>query len=209
MIDIENIEKLKIFGRLLIWKSNNKIHVKDFDKPDEHGTVGFVRNGIIDIHRKNEKTNTYRSEGILDLKKFVLKLSKDPLWFLNPLMEMAKIAKIVNFDESEFSHLKVMVYPSLDSFPLISKRKNKEIEIPENAIEIFANLEKISWKDCKNKKFQVAMVYDNELMIGFIQRTEQGAYMFILLNDKTSSIKDEIEKKWFNLEPTNWNQDRK
>lgn len=208
MIDVDNIEKLKILDRLVIWKSKNKIHIKDLEKPDEHGTIGFLPEGIFDFHRKNEKSNSYKSEGILDLMKFLLKFSKDPFQFLGPLMKIAQIAKKVNFGEEDFAHFSVKIFPDKDSIPFNSKKKNKIFEIPESAIEIFNNLETVSWKDCKNKEFQGALVYDKESMAGFLQKIESGDLVFIPLNEQTFSIIDQVKKSWLKLEPTTWKEDK-
>jgi len=202
MDKIDGVEKLKILDKLLIWKSKNKVHIKDLEKPDEHGTIGFLRNGNIDIHRKNEKTGTYQSEGMLNLPKFLSKLSKNPLEFLGPLLEMANHAKIVSFEENEFSSLSVQMLPN--SIPMISKKNNKEVKIPLSAIDDLLNLETVSWKDCKNRDFQVGLVSDNDTMVGIIQRTEQNKYLFLPLNDQTISAKEELEKSWFKLDPTTW-----
>ncbi len=208
MIDIEKIEKLKILNRLVIWKSKNKIHIKDLEKPDEHGTIGFLPNGNFDIHRKNEKSGSYKSEGIFDLMKSLLKISKDPFQFLGPLMKMAQIAKKVNFDEEDFAQFSVKIFPDKDSIQFNSKKKNKIFEIPESAVEIFNNLETVPWKDCKNKEFQGALVYDKESMAGILQKIESGDLVFIPLDEQTFAIKEQIEKSWLKLDPTTWKEDK-
>ncbi len=203
-IDVTNINKLNILGKLLIWRSKNKVHIKDLEKPEEHGTIGFLPNGTIDIHRKNEKFNEYESLGILDIPKFLSRLSKNPLEYLSPLLLMAKNVRKINFEEKEFSHLKVGIFPNINSILEISNKKKNEFRIPQNAIEFFSNLEKLPWLECKNKEIAGAMVFNNENMVGFIQKTEKGDLIFIPLNKQTSSIKDQIERSWFKLDPPTW-----
>ena len=207
-MDISNLKKIKLLGKLVIWTHNNKFFVKDLDKPEEHGTVGFYKNGIIDLHRKNEKNNTYQSLGIIDMKKFLSRLSQDPLSILSPLIEIADSVKIVTFEEKELSHLTVGIFPSLDSISTTKKKKNI-LEIPEDAINIFTNLEKLQWYDCKNKKVDGGFVYNNDNLIGALTKSEKGDNILILMNEKTLSIKEKLDKTWFPLEPTNWKPDKK
>jgi len=198
----ENIEKLKILDKLLIWKSNNKIHIKDLEKPDEHGTIGFLKDGTADIHRKNEKTNEYRSEGIFNPFSILSKLIKNPSEIFNPLLEIANHVKIVNFEEEEYASLSVQILPN--SIPTVSKKNNKEVKIPISAIDDLINLETVSWKECKNRDFRVGLVSDNDTMVGIIQLSEENKYLFLPINDQTISAKNELEKSWFKLEPTTW-----
>lgn len=198
----ENIEKLKILDKLVIWKSNNKIHIKDLEKPDEHGTIGFLKNGTADIHRKNEKTNEYKSEGIFNPFSILSKLIKNPDEIVNPLLEIANHTKIVNFEEEEYASLSVQILPN--TIPTVSKKNNKEVHIPISAINDFTNLETVSWKKCKNRDFRVGIVSDNDTLVGIIQLTEENKYLFLPLNYQTISAKNELEKSWFKLEPTTW-----
>ena len=126
---MDDIKKLKMLGKILIWKSNNKIHVKDLDKPEEHGTIGLLKDGKLDIHRKNEKSNTYQSEGILDLKKFMSKLIKNPEEILSPLLEFSRIMKPVNFDEDNLSHLFVAPFIDKNSLSPYMKKKKNEFDV--------------------------------------------------------------------------------
>ncbi len=41
MFDIGNIKKLKLLDKLVIWTSNNKVHVKDLEKPDSDVPLMF------------------------------------------------------------------------------------------------------------------------------------------------------------------------
>lgn len=201
-MDLNEIKKIKIFDRLVLWGSRNKFHVKDLDRPHEHGTMSFLKDGKIDIHRKNEKNNTYQPEGILDLKKFISTFGKNPPSYLAPLLEMANQMKPVNFTEKEFSNLSIGLFPDLSSLSISNKKSI--LEIPPEAISKFVNIKKIPWLECKNKDFRGGIVYRSDDMVGFIQKTENGNYVFILLNDKTLEIKNKIEDTWFKLDPPTW-----
>lgn len=208
MGETNDIRKLKIFDKLVIWTSRNKMHVKDLDKPEEHGTMGFLPNGEIDIHRKNEKSNEYQSEGILDLRKLLTKFTQDPLQFLSPLLQMANNVKVVNFDENDLSHLSVSIFPDINTIVSVSKKKNKSVEIPVGALDVLNNLEKLPWNDCKGKDFQGGIVYNANNMVGFIQRTESGGYLLVPLNEQTNSVIKNLESSWFTLDPPNWKPDK-
>lgn len=208
MFDIGNIKKLKLLDKLVIWTSNNKVHVKDLEKPDEHGTILFLKNGKIDFHRKKESTGSYKQEGILDLKKTFIKIAKDPLEFISPLLELKNLMRPVNFDEDDLKHLKVEIFPDKTTFLSLFKKKGKEYSVPKEAAKILNIREKCNWKDCKNKKFQLGHVYDNNQFVGLINKLDSGGYVFITLNDKTKSIIEKLEKNWMQLDPPSWQNDK-
>ena len=52
-----NIKRIKIFDKLFVSISNNKFIMKDFGTPDEHQTIVFRDNGIIDVHKTKEGPN--------------------------------------------------------------------------------------------------------------------------------------------------------
>ncbi len=203
-----NVEKIKILDRLVIWTSKNKIHIKDLDKPDEHGTVLFLKD-MIDFHRKTESTQTYQPIGVLDFKKTILKIVKNPVEFISPLLEMKNIMRPIYFNEKDLEHLQVEIFPDKTTFLSLFKKKGKEYSIPKEAAKILNNREKCNWKECKNKKFQCGFVYDNDKMIGFILEMDNGGYVFVLLNDKTNSVMKNLEKNWMQLDRPTWKPDKK
>lgn len=208
MDETNDIRKLKILDKIVIWTSRNKIHVKDLDNSNEHETIGFLPNGTIDLHRKNEKSNEYQSQGILDLNKFLSKFTQNPLQMLSPLLQMANNMKAVNFEESELSHLSVAIFPDIST--LVNTKKKKGLfEIPIDHLDTLNNLERLQWNNCKGKNFQSGIVYNANNMIGFIQRGEQGEHLLVLLNEQTNSIIENLGKSWFPLDPPNWNSDKK
>lgn len=70
-------------------------------------------------------------------------------------------------------------------------------------------MEKLQWHDCKNKKVDGGFVYNNDNLIGALTKSEKGDNILILINEKTLSIKEKLDKTWFPLEPTNWKPDKK
>lgn len=205
MYDIGDIKKLKLFDKLVIWTSKNKIHIKDLDKPDEHGTILFLKD-MIDFHRKTESTKTYQPIGVLDFKKTILKIAKNPLEFISPLLEMKDLVRVVNFDEDDLEHLQVEIFPDKTTFFSLFNRKGKEYSIPKEKMEILNRREKCKWKECKDKQFQLGFVFDDKQTVGFISELENGGHAFVTLNDKTNSIMESLEKSWMQLDPPSWNQ---
>ena len=71
----DNIKRLKAFEKIFLGFSNNKFILKDLDNPDEHFTMLFKNNGILDIHRTKEGSEKeYESLGKFDLVKTALKI---------------------------------------------------------------------------------------------------------------------------------------
>jgi len=50
------MKKFKIFDELFLALGNGKMVVKDLKKPNEHQTMLFLPNGIIDVHKTKEGT---------------------------------------------------------------------------------------------------------------------------------------------------------
>ena len=120
---------------------------------------------------------------------------------------MANHIKPVNFTEKEFSDLSIGIFPDLSSLSISNKKG--VIEIPPDAVSVFNDIKKTLWLECKNKELQGGIVYKRDNIVGFIQKTENGNHVFVLLNDKTLEIKNKIENSWFNLDPPTWKEDKK
>ena len=104
----------------------------------------------MDVHKKEESTGKYNSLGELDPKKMLKTLSKDPMGFMSPLFEIAKIMKIVQFDEKEFEHLSVDVFPDKDFLLSSVQKKKKEYVIPKETGEsLMKSIRRLSWFECK------------------------------------------------------------
>ena len=177
MSDIfENIKRIKMLGKLFLGFSNNKIVLKDFDKPNEHVTMLFKSNGIMDIHKTKEGSEKeYESLGIFDLGKTVQKIVSDPMILVNGFTEFMKSAREVTFEEPEFADYKIANFKTKEEFSSIVKRKKKDIIIPiESLGEFFPYKDTILWKDAKGKIRDNALVLNNDgIPIGYLFRIQE------------------------------------
>ncbi len=104
----DNFKRLRIFDELFLALGNGKIIVKDLKKPNEHQTIFFRPNGILDVHKTKEGSKKeYESLGSYDLLKSVAKMASNPNEIIIPLIQTLQSMKEVNFQESEYEHLQV------------------------------------------------------------------------------------------------------
>ncbi len=192
----ENIKRIKIFEKILIAFSNNKIVLKDLEKPDEHQTLKFRDDGIIDSHSTKEGARKeYQSQAKINLIDAVKELVTNPEILENGLKEMVNSLKPVNFDEKEYSHLKIVPVKTEEEFRSIAERKNRDVIIPiEKITEFDVNSLLIPWNEAKGKIHGHGMVFDKESPIGFLQEINGSFFYMSLDNIHNSSIAKLIEK---------------
>lgn len=158
----KNIKRIKLLGKLFLGFSNNKIIFKDFDKSNEHVTMLFKPNGILDTHRTKEGSEKeYESLGIFDLGKTVQKIVSDPMILVNGLTEFADY-KIANFKTQE-------------ELASIVKREKKDIIIPVESLgEFFPFKDTILWKDAKDKIKDNALVLNKDgIPVGYLLKIQE------------------------------------
>ena len=166
----ENAKKIKAFKKLFLAIGNKKFIIKDLEKPDEHHTILFTDDGMVDIHKTVEGSDKkYESLGKFDMLKTVKEIVAKPEIMSNALEELVKGLKEVNFDESEFSHLSVGIMPSKEELSKLATRKKNKVEIPlEAAKEFDFRRLVIPWNKAKNKVKDSSVVYDKDNPVGFI-----------------------------------------
>jgi len=178
----ERIKKFKAFEKILVVISNNKFIIKDLEKQDEHHAMQFTNKGILDVYRKDEgfdDEGKYESLGRFDVTKTVQEIISEPQIMVNAFEEIAKGMKEVNFDEDEFSHLKVGIMPSKEEFSKLATKKKDKMEIPQESAEEFdftRNL--VPWNKAKNIVDNTAMVLDKEVIVGMTV-TMQGKNFYM------------------------------
>ena len=93
-----------MFGKLFVAFTNNKIVLKDLDKPDEHQTIKFTKDGFMDLHYTKEGSEKkYESQAKVNLMDVVKGIIENPSIIENAVQEFLKAMKKVTFDEKEFS----------------------------------------------------------------------------------------------------------
>ncbi len=200
----DNIKRIKMLGKLFLAFSNNKIVIKDFDKPNEHVTMLFKSNGIIDIHKTkegSEKEKEYESLGVFDLIKSVQKIVSDPTILENGVTEFAKSAREVTFEETEFEDHNIYNFKTSEEFLSIAKRKKKDITIPIEAIdEIFPFKDTIPWNDAREKIRDNALVLNKEgIPIGFLLKVKEK-YLLFSINIMENPFVSKLISMMTNLE---------
>jgi len=178
----ERIKKFKAFEKILFVISNNKFIIKDLEKQDEHHAMQFTNKKILDVHRKDEGSDDegkYESLGRFDVTKTVQEIISEPQIMVNAFEEIAKGMKEVNFDEDEFSHLKVGIMPSKEEFSKLATKKKDKMEIPqESAKEFDFTRNLVPWNKAKNIVDNTAMVLDKEVIVGMTV-TMQGKNFYM------------------------------
>ena len=161
---IEKIKRIKILGKLLLGIGTNKIILKDFDKPNEHLTILFKPNFIMDVHKTKEGSEKeYESLGMFDLKKSIQKIVSDPSMLESGFTEFVKSAREINFEEPEFADNRIFNPKTLEELLTIVKKKRKDYIIPaESAEEFFPFKDTIPWKEAKGKVKEYAFVLNKE-----------------------------------------------
>jgi len=176
----DNIKRIKAFERIFLGFSNNKFIIKDLDKPEEHQTMVFRDNGIIDIHKTTEGSEKkYESLGKFDLAKTMQKILEDPTIFVKVAEEMAKSMKEINFNEPEYADYKIYNIKTKEELSHIAQRKKDDVIIPVESLAEFNFFEgAISWRDAKNKINENALVLDkNNSPIAYLFKKENSVFM--------------------------------
>jgi hypothetical protein len=182
MVDIlADIKRIKLLGKIFLGLSNNKLILKDFENPDEHITILFKQNGIIDIHKTKEGSQKeYESIGIFDLVKTVQKILSDPTDFMNGIKAFAEGGKEITFEEPEFSDYSIVNSKSKEEFLSLFEKKKKDFVIPaESAGEFFPFKNTIPWHDAKDKVKETAFVLNKDgIMIGHLLKVHDKIFFF-------------------------------
>lgn len=206
----ENMKKFKIFDELLLAFTNNKMVFKDLKNPEEHQTISFVSNGIVDAHKTKEGPEgqkEYESLGQYDLLKMMSKLASNPMELVQPMIETIQSMKEVDFTESEYEHLSIMpMMTSEEILPLVKLNK-KRVEVPVESLSNLNFLQKrIPWKQAQEKIKENAIVLDGDLTVGYIMKKE-GKFLYlptddIMKNPLVKSFQDKFENEKLDHEIT-------
>ena len=180
----ENIKKIKAFDKIFLGFSNNKFILKDLDKSDEHQTMVFRENGILDLHKTTEGSEKkYESLGKFDLIKTVQKIITDPTILEKAVMEMVQNMKEVTFEELEYADYKISNIKTKEELSVIAKREKNNVIIPVESLAEFNMFDGlIPWNSAKGKINENAMVFDkNNMPVGQLFKKENRVF-FLHLN---------------------------
>ena len=205
MSDIfENLKRLSIFEKLFVAFSNKKIILKDLDKPNEHQTIKFTKDGFIDLHYTKEGSEKkYESQVRVNLIDIVKGIIENPSIIENAVQEFVKAMKKVTLDEDEFAHYNVAPMKTSDEIAEFAKQTKRKVEFPSEKVEEFLSSETIiPWKQANGKIHNYALVYDKDNPVGVIQEKDGEYFYFsisIIENSsiakfiRTFSLQDEID----------------
>jgi len=181
---IGNAKRFNLFGELFLALGNGKVVIKDLKKPDEHQTMSFLPNGIIDVHKTKEGSKKeYESLGKYDILKGAANLVSNPNDILMGMIKTIQLMREVNFEESEFEHLKVSPIMTLEELSPFLKISKKKVEIPPQAAENLNFLHNmIPWKQAKDHVKENALVFDGDSPAGYIFK-KNGKFLYLLVAD--------------------------
>ena len=191
MSDIfENIKRLSVFGKLFLAVSNNKIILKDLDKPDEHQTIKFTEDGVMDLHYAKEgSTKKYESQAKVNLIDAVKGIIENPSIMENAIQEFVNAMKKITFDEEEFAQFTVAPMITPDKIVKFTKKTKRKVEFPSENVDEFQLSEMmIPWKSTKGKLHGNALVFDKDAIIGFILEINSEHYYMAIGIIENSSI---------------------
>jgi len=166
----ENPKKIKAFDKLWLGFSNNKFIIKDLEEPNQHHTMLFKNNGIVDVHKTKEGTKKeYESVAKFDLVKTALNILTNPKEMKDAFMQFLQTMKEVNFEEPEYEHLTIANMKTKEELADIVKKEKKGLVIPIESLQEFQlGKSAIPWKEAKGKIKDNALVFDKEKPAGYI-----------------------------------------
>lgn len=179
-----DIKKFKIFDELFLVIANGKMVIKDLKNPEEHQTISFLPNGIVDVHKTKEGSKKeYESLGKYDLLKMVAKLASNPDDLAQSMMQTIQAIKEVDFSESEYEHLSVMpIMTSEEILPLVKFNK-KRVDVPVESLNNLNFLEnRIPWKEARDKIKDNAIVLNGDSSAGYIFR-KNDKFLYLPIDD--------------------------
>ena len=185
---LDGIKRIKAFEKLFVGLGDDKFILKDLEKPDEHITMAFRKNGILDVHKTKEGSKKeYESLGKFDLIKTAKDILADPKGFENALMDFVKGLKEVHFDEPEFEHFTVAIMKSKEELTKLAKKEKKNLSFPIETIADFdIQSSIIPWKQAKNKMKESALVFDKTLPVGYVWKVN-GKFFYMSIDAITNS----------------------
>jgi len=198
---LDGIKRIKAFEKLFVGLGNDKFIIKDLEKPDEHTTLAFRKNGILDVHKTKEGSEKeYESLGKFDLIKAVKDILADPKSFENALMDFVKGLKEVHFDEPEFEHFTVAIMKSKEELAKLAKKEKKNLSFPIETIADFDFRNSIiPWKEAKNKMNEYALVFDKTLPVGYVWKVN-GKFFYMSIDVMANSSVSRLITKMTNPE---------
>lgn len=208
--DFDDVKRLKAFEKLFVWLGENKITIKDLDNPEEHFTMLFKSDGILDVHKTKEGTEKgYESLGKFDLLGLAKELVKNPQIFVNAVTDLVGSIQKINFDEDEYAHLLVANMKTKEEFYKIFKKEKRKAVIPKEALDEFQiGKSTFLWKEAKNKIKDNALVFDKDIPIGYIFKKEKE-FFYVPINVMEKSNLAELVSKMTNPEKIDKDKEHK
>lgn len=198
----DDVKRFKAFEKIFLWLGENKITIKDLDIPEEHITMLFKSDGILDVHKTKEgpeNEKEYESLGKFDLLGLAKELVKNPQIFVNAVTDLVDSIQKINFDEDEYAHLLVANMKTKEELYKILKKEKRKAVIPKESIDEFQiGKSTFPWKEAKNKIKENALVFDKEIPIGYIFKKEKE-FFYVPINVMEKSNLAELISKMTNL----------
>ena len=125
--NFKDLKKLKAFDEFLMAISNDKMVFKDLNKPNEHHTMKFRDDGILDIHKTIEgASKEYESLFKIDLGSIAKEIEKIPNFEQKFISEIFSLFKEVDFTEDEFSNCLVANIKTPDEIQKFVEKKGRK-----------------------------------------------------------------------------------
>ena len=181
---IDGAKRFKLFNELFLAFGNGKMVIKDLKKPNEHQTMFFRSNGVLDVHKTKEGTEKeYESLAKYDMIKSLAKIASNPTEFFQSMIDTIQAVRGVNFEESEFENLQVCPMMTLEEILPFLKITKRMVEMPIEATTALNYLDKrFPWKQAKDHVKENALVFDGDLPAGYIFK-KNGKFLYLPVAD--------------------------
>ncbi len=174
----DNTKRVKVFEKIFVGLGKNKIFFKDLQKPQDHFTMLFTKDGRLDFHETQEGSEkNYKSLGEFDLLGLVKQVAYDPHAEEKFVKELFRNAKKVNFEEPEFANYIIIDMGIKDEMLKHAKKTKRRVEIPAEPFEK-SGIEKftINWKEAKNQNIIYGSVMNGDDLAGLLLKFKDDSY---------------------------------
>lgn len=181
---IDGAKRFKILDELFLAFGNGKAVIKDLKKPDEHQTMFFRSNGVLDVHKTKEGSEKeYEPLAKYDMLKSAAKVASNPGELVQSMIKTIQAMREVNFEESEFENLQVCPMMTLEEILPFLKITKRKVEVPIEAVTALNYLDKrFPWKEVKDHVKENALVFDGDSPAGYIFK-KNGKFLYLPVAD--------------------------
>jgi len=177
-------KRFKILDELFLAFGNGKMVVKDLKKPNEHQTMFFRPNGVLDVHKTKEGSEKeYESLAKYDMLKSAAKVLSNPSELFQSMVKTIQAVRGINFEESEFENLQVCPMMTLEEILPFLKITKRKVEVTIQAATALNYLDKrFPWKQAKDHVKENALVFDGDSPAGYIFK-KNGKFLYLPVVD--------------------------